>query len=134
MPQPVLFAPPANTKGAHASTSKQPTLKLDQVKTQWDAFQALRRYLETMIDRLGDVLASANQIHDTFGITPTTVRRLAAGGKVRRLGRRRKRYHVGDVLRAVLHSGTGRIRRPSSEASYESIAAPGAMSVLSGTR
>src|SRR5262249_52839488 len=92
--------------------------RLDQVKVQWDAFQSLRQDLEAMIARLGDTMASACQIHATFGITPTIVRRLAAKGKVRKTGRRRQRFHVRDVLLAVLHAGTGRLRRPRSAARY----------------
>jgi hypothetical protein len=118
MHQPVLVAEPSPTSGALAAATKPPTLRLDQVKTQWDAFQSLRRDLAAMIDRLGDVMASANQIHATFGVTPTIVRRLTARGKVRKTGRRRKSYHVRDVLLAVLDGGTGRLRRPRSATGY----------------
>ena len=114
MQQSVLFAEPLHTNDTLAPAPSLPTLKLDQVKSQWDAFQSLRQDLESMIDRLGDVMASTSQIQATFDITPTTVRRLAANGKVRKIGRRRNRYHVRDVLLAVLHGGTGRIRRPRS--------------------
>jgi hypothetical protein len=117
MHQPALLGESSLTSGVPTAT-RPSALRLDQVKTQWDAFQSLGQDLAAMIDRLGDVIASANQIHTTFGITPTIVRRLAAGGKVRKAGRRRKRYHVGDVLRAVLHGGTGRIRRPRPAAGY----------------
>jgi hypothetical protein len=117
MHQAILLGEPSPTSGAPAAT-RPPTLRLDQVKIQWDAFQSLRHDLAAMIDRLGDVMASANRIHTTFGITPTIVRRLAARGKVRKVGRGRKRYHVGDVLLAVLHGGTGRICRPRPAAGY----------------
>ncbi len=102
---------PFSTLSGPDTPSLLPHLEVDQVKPQWDAFQALRRDLEAMIDRLGDVFASTTQLHADFGITPTVVRRLAAAGKVRKLGRRRKRYHVRDLLLAVLHGGTGRLRR-----------------------
>jgi len=113
-----LFTEPPPATGTLVAAASLPTLKLDQVKSQWDAFQSLRRDLESMLDRLGDVMASASQLHASFGITPTTVRRLAAHNKVRKVGRRRKRYHVRDVLLAVLHSGTGRIRRRRSAEGY----------------
>jgi hypothetical protein len=111
MQEQLLFAelPPVTRRLVTVST--RASLKLDQIKTQWDAFQALRCELESLVDRLGDVLASGSQIQARFGITPTTVRRLAARHQVRKVGRRRKRFHVRDVLLAVLHSGTGRIRR-----------------------
>jgi hypothetical protein len=118
MSQPTLFAQVPLAAGTLGAASTQPALKVDQVKAQWDAFQSLRRDLESMIDRLGDDMASANQIQETFGITPTTVRRLAASSQVHRTGRRRKRYHVRDVLLAVLRSGTGRIRRPRTAVGY----------------
>jgi hypothetical protein len=119
MPEQVLFAEPRHPTGTLVGPSIMPTLKLDHVKTQWDAFQSLRRDLESMIDHLGDLTASASQLYANFGITPTTVLRLAAQNKVRKVGRRRKRYHVRDVLLAVLYSGTGRIRRPRSGEGYE---------------
>jgi hypothetical protein len=118
MSQPTLFAQVPLAAGSLGAASTPPALKLDQVKAQWDAFQSLRRDLESMIDRLGDDMASANQIQETFGITPTTVRRLAASGQVHRTGRRRKRYRVRDVLLAVLRSGTGRIRRSRTAVGY----------------
>jgi hypothetical protein len=118
MHQPILLGEPLQAGSAPAVTTRPATLRLDQVKLQWDAFQSLRRDLAAMIACLGDVMTSANQIHATFGITPTVVRRLAARGKIRKAGRRRKRYHVGDVLLAVLHGGTGRIRRPRPAAGY----------------
>jgi hypothetical protein len=119
MLQTALFTELPQATGTLRSASSLPSLKLDQVKTQWDAFQSLRQDLESMIARLGDIMASASLIHATFGITPTTVRRLAAHNRVRKVGRRRKRYHVSDVLLAVLHCGTGRIRRPRTTAPHD---------------
>jgi hypothetical protein len=132
MHQTILFGEPSQTNSPLAAT-KPPTLRLEQVKIQWDAFQSLRRDLAATIDRLGDVMASANQIHNTFGITPTIVRRLAAKGTVRKTGRRRKRYHVRDVLLAVLHGGTGRIRRSRSVAGYGQLGTQAGAAVGGGT-
>jgi hypothetical protein len=115
--QPIVFCDCPQASGAPVAT-KPSTLRLDQVKIQWDAFQSLRCDLAAMIEHLGDDMASANQIHITFGITPTIVRRLAARGKVRKTGRRRKRYHVRDVLLEVLHGGTGRVRHPRAVTGY----------------
>jgi hypothetical protein len=118
MHQPILLTEPSQTRGALEAATKPTTLGLDQVKAQWDAFQSLRRDLAAMIDGLSDVMASANQIHAIFGVTPTIVHCLAAKNKVRKTGRRRKRYHVRDVLLAVLHGATGRVRRPRAATGY----------------
>ena len=110
--QQLLFPELRQAERLPRASSKRGDLKLDEVKTQWEAFQYLRRDLESLLDRLGDVMISVRQIRTVFGITPAAVRRAAARGKVRKSGRRRKRYHVRDVLLAVLRSGAGRIRRP----------------------
>src|SRR5262249_25361974 len=118
MPEQVLIAKPLPARSAPGALSGLPTLKLDQVKTQRDAFQSLGRDLATMIDRLGDVMASAHRIYATLGVTRTRVRGLAEKGKVRKTGRRRKRYHVRDLLLAVLDAGTGRARRTRRGVGY----------------
>lgn len=93
-------------------------MSIKNLKTEYEAYQAIRRQLVTEIEELDDTVASASAIRLDFRITPTVLRRLASAGKIRpiRRSRRRKarvRYRVRDVLLAIVRDGvygTGRIR------------------------
>ena len=92
------------------------------VKVEYQAYQAIRRHLAVEIQQLDLTTASAPELRRDFGITPTVLRRLVSAGRVRpvRKSRRRNarvRYHVRDVLRALVADGiyaTGRVRRPAA--------------------
>jgi len=93
-------------------------MTFQELKNEYEAYQAIRRQLVVEIQEADNATASAAAIHADFGITPTVLRRLASSGKIRqvRKSRRRKarvRYCVRDVLLAILRDGiygTGRIR------------------------
>jgi hypothetical protein len=86
--------------------------RLAQLASEWQALQALHRDPAAVVDQTEDLFLTATQIYQTFGVTPTALRRLAAAGKIRRTGcRARRTYALRDVLLAVLNLGEGRIRR-----------------------
>jgi hypothetical protein len=92
-------------------TKRQDAGQLARVAGEWQALQALQKDLVGMVEQLDVSFLTAAEIGRTFGITRTRLNRLAAAGKVRRMGRQRKRFCVRDALLAVPNSGEGRIRR-----------------------
>ena len=93
-------------------------MDVQQLKTEYRAYQQLRRDLVTDIEQTNDTAVSPTELSRDFGVTPTVLRRLRSNRKVRpvRKSRRRNarlRYRVRDVLLAIVRDGiygTGRIR------------------------
>lgn len=88
------------------------------VKTEYRAYQEIRRELAAQIERLELPTVSASELRREFGVTPTVLRRLVSLKRVRavRKSRRRNarvRYRLREVLLVLIADGmyaTGRIR------------------------
>ena len=89
------------------------------LKTEYHAYQDIRREFAAQIERLELPTVSASELRREFGVTPTVLRRLVSLKRVRavRKSRRRNarvRYRLRDVLLVLVGDGmyaTGRVRK-----------------------
>lgn len=89
------------------------------LRTEYHAYQDIRREFAARIDRLDLPTVSASELHREFGVTPAVLQRLVSSGRVRavRKSRRRNarvRYRLRDVLLVLVGDGiyaTGRVRK-----------------------
>jgi hypothetical protein len=85
---------------------------VEEVQQEWTAFQDICQYMSRVVGTMAPIMVTASRIRGLFGITPTTVRRLAASGKVRSHHQKgHRKFSLPDVLLAVLNHGEGRVRR-----------------------
>ena len=66
-------------------------MNINNLKTEYEAYQAIRRELVTEIEQMDDTLASPTAIRRDFGVTPTVLTRLASAGKIRPVRKSRRR-------------------------------------------